>query len=389
MTLRFTRLTRPAIRKLQAGERITEHGITAEGLKDGDVRYSINIMVDGERVHRVIGRDSDGTTRSQCEDFIAKTRAEAKEGRLSLPKGRKTPLTFSKAAQLYLEGEREVGAKDLVSKEGHLRLHLVPYFGTMRMDRISKFTVEKFRNDMRGHEHSEGQVNRVLGTYRHMGNRLAERGKIPAPLLMIKLKEPDNCRDRVLSHEEESDLLEAALNDSNPYSWLFVKLGLSTGLRHSEILSARFDGFDAQRRRLRVRVKGGRIRGQPLSSEMTQILERERDMAEDPEGWIFPSPRSTSGHIKDMKTAFRRCALRAGLDPSEVIPHTMRHTAVTNLAATGADIPTIQAFSGHLSLKMVMRYAHARDRRVDEAVDKMERAKTKVEQIASSKTRNS
>ncbi len=85
---RFTRLSRPAIRKLQAGERITEHGITAEGLKDGDVRYSINIMVDGERIHRVVGRDSDGTTRTQAEDFIAKTRAEAKEGRLSLPKGR-------------------------------------------------------------------------------------------------------------------------------------------------------------------------------------------------------------------------------------------------------------------------------------------------------------
>jgi hypothetical protein len=45
--------------------------------------------------------------------------------------------------------------------------------------------------------------------------------------------------------------------------------------------------------------------------------------------------------------------------------------------------------SGHFSLKMVMRYAHARDRRVDEAVDKMEKAKTKVEQIVPSKTQNS
>ena len=99
MAVRFTRLTRPAIRKLKAGERITEHGITAEGLPDGGVRYSINIMVDGQRIHRVIGRDSDGTTRSQCEGFIAKTRTEAKEGRLNLPKGRKTHLTFAKATK--------------------------------------------------------------------------------------------------------------------------------------------------------------------------------------------------------------------------------------------------------------------------------------------------
>ena len=101
MAIKFTRLTRPEIRKLQAGERITEHGITAEGLKDGDTRYSVNIMVDGERIHRVIGRGSDGTTRTQAEDFIAKARAEAREGRLNLPKGRKLHLTFAVAADSY------------------------------------------------------------------------------------------------------------------------------------------------------------------------------------------------------------------------------------------------------------------------------------------------
>lgn len=222
-----------------------------------------------------------------------------------------------------------------------------------------------------------------------MGNRLFDLGKIPSPLPMIKLQEPHNSRNRVLTYEEESALLKAALRDSNSYSWLFVRIGLATGLRHSEILSARFDGFEANRRRLRVRVKGGRIREQPLSSEVTIILEHEREMAEDPDGWLFPNPRSASGHIENMKTAFRRCVVRAGLNPTEVTPHTMRHTAITNLAATGADIPTIQTFSGHLSLKTVMRYAHARDRRVDEALDRMENAKTKVEQIASLKTQNS
>ncbi len=224
------------------------------------------------------------------------------------PKGRKTPLTFSKAAKLYLEGEKDVGAKDMVSKEGHLRLHLVPYFGSMRVERISKFTVEKFRNDMLRRDYKLGNVNRVLSTYRHMGYRLADQGKITSPLPMIKLKEPDNRRNRVLTHDEERLLLEAALQDINAYSWLFVKIGLSTGLRHSEILAGRFDGLDAGRRRLRVRVKGDRVREQPLSSELVAILQRESEMAEEPDGWIFPSPKSTSGHIVDMKTTFKRCS---------------------------------------------------------------------------------
>ncbi len=389
MPRQFQKLTRTAIRRLKPGEKIAEAGITAERLPDGDVKYSVNIMVDGQRVHRVIGRESDNTTRTQAEEFITKTRSDAREGRLSLPKGRKTALTFSKAAKLYLDSEREVGAKDLVSKDGHLRLHLTPYFGSMRVDHISKFTVEKFRNDMLRRGHKLGNVNRVLGTFRHMGNRLAETEKTRAPFPMVKLKEPDNRRNRVLTHEEEGTLLEAALNDSNVYSWLFVKVGLSTSLRHSEILSARFDGFDPRRRRLSVRVKGGRIREQPLSSDLTKILEREREMTADPDGWMFPNARAASGHIVDMKTAFKRCVIRAGLNPKEVIPHTMRHTAISNLAATGADIPTIQEFSGHMSLKMVMRYAHARDRRVDQAVDAMENEKTKVEQIAPPKTQDS
>ena len=294
MALRFVKLSRPAIRQLKPSEKITEHGITAERLADGDIKFSVNIMADGQRVHRVVGRESDGVTRNQAESLIEKIRTEAREDRLQLPKGRKTPLTFASAAKLYLDAEREVDAKDLISKEGHLRLHLTPYFGAMRINRISKFTVEKFRKDMLRRGHKIGNINRVLSTYRHMGNRLADLGKIPVPLPMIKLTEPDNRRNRVLTHEEEKALLDAALVDSNSYSWLFVKVGLSTGLRHSEILSARFDGLDVRRRRLRVLVKGGHIREQPLSSELTTLLERERKMADDPDGWLFPNPAPRS-----------------------------------------------------------------------------------------------
>ena len=75
MALRFANLDRPSIRRLKPGERITEHGITAESLRDGDLRFSVNVMVDGKRIHRVVGKAGDGVTRTQCEDFIEKVRA--------------------------------------------------------------------------------------------------------------------------------------------------------------------------------------------------------------------------------------------------------------------------------------------------------------------------
>ncbi|MGH8615706.1 MAG: hypothetical protein ACREYF_27745 [Gammaproteobacteria bacterium] len=63
MTIRFSRLTRLACRNLAPGDKISEHGITFERLATGDGRYTVNVMVDGVRVHRVIGKETDGVTR--------------------------------------------------------------------------------------------------------------------------------------------------------------------------------------------------------------------------------------------------------------------------------------------------------------------------------------
>jgi hypothetical protein len=63
VSLRFSKLNRPAIRKLNAGKKLCEHGTMFERLLTGDGRYSVNAMVDGQRIHRVIGRESAGVTR--------------------------------------------------------------------------------------------------------------------------------------------------------------------------------------------------------------------------------------------------------------------------------------------------------------------------------------
>jgi hypothetical protein len=90
----FSKLTRPAMRKLAPGEKLNEHGITFVRQANGDGVFTVNVMVDGQRIHRVIGRESDGTTRTQAEEFIEKIRQDAKNDRLALPKGRKVALSF-------------------------------------------------------------------------------------------------------------------------------------------------------------------------------------------------------------------------------------------------------------------------------------------------------
>ncbi|MDP7561043.1 MAG: tyrosine-type recombinase/integrase, partial [Planctomycetota bacterium] len=324
MTLRFSRLDRKAIRSLKSGEKITEHGITAERLRDGDIRYSVNVMVDGQRIHRVIGRESDDTTRTQAEEFISKVRADAKGQRLNLPKGRKVALTFKTASELYLSRLEESEGKNLEEKRRHFKLYLVPSFGKMPLDKISTFTLEKYRKACKAQGLKSGTINRHLATYRHMANKLLEWDKVASPMAMVKLERESGRREHVLSTEEKESLLVATLNDSNTRIWLFIMVGLNTSLRHREILSSRFENFDASRRRLRVKVKGGEWREQPLTRTITKILQHEREMADDPDGWIFPNSASRSGHVESMKAPFRRVVISSGQDPKKVTPHTMR-----------------------------------------------------------------
>ena len=76
--------------------------------------------------------------------------------------------------------------------------------------------------------------------------------------------------------------------------------------------------------------------------------------------------------VSESSDAFMRKAASESLDPNKLTPHTMRHTAATEFSATKADVGAVQAFTGHKSVQMVMRYIHARDDRVDEAMDLME-----------------
>jgi site-specific recombinase XerD len=88
--------------------------------------------------------------------------------------------------------------------------------------------------------------------------------------------------------------------------------------------------------------------------------------------WIFPSLTSQSGHTVDIRESFKRVVIAAGLDPNIIVPHTLRHTAITHLVQAGIDLPTVKRISGHKTLVMVERYAHQNGAHIQTAMDKLE-----------------
>lgn len=372
MAIRFSKLTRPSIRSLMAGDSITEHGITFHRDTSGDGVYSVNIMVDRRRIHRVIGRESEGVTRQQAEDFIAQARTDARHQRLELPEGRKTPLGFEEAALRYVQRLRDTDGKNIAIKERQLRQHLVPFFVTKPLSAIESFDIERYKKARRSAGAANATVNRELATLSHLLNQAVEWKWIKSKSVRIARFKEDNQRIVYLTDEQCAALLEAAGSDHNENIHAFVMVGLHTGMRHAEILAIRREDVDVGKRVIWVPQAKAGSREQPITRELAEYLSRRMDMLPPGCEWVFPSPGSATGHVHTIRKAFRRSAERAGLDPDQITPHTLRHTAVTHLVQSGVDLPTVQRISGHKTLSMVARYAHQSGSHIEAAMDRLE-----------------
>lgn len=390
MAKAFSLLTRLAMRKLRPGKKINEHGITFERLPNNDGVFTVNVMVDGQRIHRVVGRESDGTTRTQAEEFIAKVRQDAREERLALPKGRKIALSFTEAAMKYLERLEEEGGKDIEAKRRRLNQHLVPHFGDTPLSKISGFDVERYKKQrlqevaLPGGEKqkpkdrtklkttSKGTINRELAVLSHLFNKGVEWGWITTRSAKIRRFQEDRGRVVYLTIEQIKLLIESAKHDRNQQIYPFIVIGLETAMRKMEILSIRREHIDLKRLTILVPKAKAGMREQPITKHLGEFLEAYIGVLPKGTPWLFPSISAKEGHTIDIRKSFCRVVVAAGLDPREVVRHTLRHTAITHLVQAGVDLPTVKRISGHKTLLMVERYAHQNGEHIQAAMDKLE-----------------
>jgi integrase len=144
-------------------------------------------------------------------------------------------------------------------------------------------------------------------------------------------------------------------------------------MRRSEILSIRLEDIDLGRCIIYIpRAKAG-AREQPITQYLARFLKGCIDAAEPEQVWLFPSPKSCTGHTVNIEKAWRRVVTVAELDPHQIVRHTLRHTAITHLVQAGVDLPTVKRISGHRTLQMVERYSHQNGGHIQAAMDKLDR----------------
>jgi integrase len=390
MAKAFKSLTREAMRKLKPGDSINENGIIFKRLSKNDGVFKVNVMIDGQRIHRLIGKESDGTTRTQAEEYIEKVRRDARDERLALPKGRKITLSFSEAGEKYLHTLKEEGGKDMDTKRYRLNQHLIPSFGHIPLSKISSSDVERYKQQrlqevaLPGGEKqkpkdetklkttAKGTINRELAVLSHLFNKAIEWGWITVRPAKICRFHEGQGRITYLTVDQIQRLIESARADQNQQIYPFIIIGLETSMRKMEILSIRPEHIDLNRRVIFIPKAKAGMREQPITQHLAEFLRGYLDVFPKGTPWLFPSVAAKEGHTNNILKPFRRVVAAAGLDPKQVVRHTLRHTAITHLVQAGVDLPTVKRISGHKTLTMVERYAHQNGEHIQAAMEKLQ-----------------
>lgn len=152
-----------------------------------------------------------------------------------------------------------------------------------------------------------------------------------------------------------------------------LELIYGTGLRVSELVGLTVQAASADPRFLTIKGKGGRERLVPMSPRLGSIIANYLKMLRR-EGraqsqWLFPS-HGEQGHLTRQHFALelKGLAAAAGLDPSALSPHSLRHAFASHLLAGGADLRALQQMLGHADISTTQIYTHVQADRLKAVV---------------------
>jgi len=265
--------------------------------------------------------------------------------------------------------------KPSVQKErrGIATQHLIPAFGTMRVDQVGPREIERFKANVLTRARSKDDARPV--TVKRLKNILAvlskslrwaeTTGVIERAPRIIMPKIPPSKFD-FLDESEAERLRVAVRSDSQRYAMIVV--ALDAGLRKGEILGLEWGDLDFVARTLVVRrsvwrelrdeshvgaPKSGRDRKIPMTNRLVAALRGHRHLRGERIFCNADGSELTPGQLEvTLRTATRRAGLRA------IGWHVLRHTFGSTLAQRGASPKAIQELMGHSDIVTTMRYMH-------------------------------
>lgn len=207
---------------------------------------------------------------------------------------------------------------------------------------------------------------RLLSTLRAFYARAVRQGqRQDDPTALLDAPKQPRSLPKALG-EREVEALLAAPDIATPLGLrdrAMLELMYAAGLRVSELVELPATAVNLRQGALRVSGKGGKERLVPLGEEAQHWLQRylaesrpvlagKRALAA-----LFLAPDGASPSRQDFWRWVKRYATAAGIDPTRISPHGLRHSFATHLLNHGADLRALQMLLGHASLSTTQIYA--------------------------------
>jgi integrase/recombinase XerD len=147
-----------------------------------------------------------------------------------------------------------------------------------------------------------------------------------------------------------------------------IELLYASGLRVSELCELPMTANLGNR--LLIHGKGAKERIVPVHESAQHALQKWIESRGDNESkYVFPS-NSASGHITrdGFFKILKKCAVLAGINPSRVTPHVLRHSFASHLLAHGANLRAIQTMLGHEDISTTQIYTHVLPEKLHQVV---------------------
>jgi integrase len=321
------------------------------------------------------GEANKTAARNKCNKLL-------REGKL-IPRG--GYMTFAEYAQgwwewetcMYLKKRRKRRTITQAYADNNKKMmfnRLIPYFGNIRMNKITPEEIENWLDVMIGEGYQNTYTNTVFGTLKTMMREAAARKVILSdPTAGIERLVNDRRDIKIITQEEFKALFVKDWKrvwNHDRISCTANKLAALTGMRSSEVLGLKgeyvFDDhiyvckqYDEYGYRDTKTKNKHHI---PLAGGMIKDLEELKAVNGD--GFLF----SLNGGIepicrRTMYDDLHRALKEIGLTDDDITGrhlhlHAWRHFCNTELQKAGVSIPKIQSVTGHKSDLMTEWYTH-------------------------------
>jgi len=285
------------------------------------------------------------------------------EGSLSL-KEKAARMRLSEAIeQVY--GERWKYNKDGRKSQRNAE-RILEFIGDLPISKIDEDEVWLLIKKLEATGIGSATVNRYLAALKTVLRHHKQ------PCDHIKLKKEKNGRIRVLTKDEELQLVEilresAKCGKRSYYLELadLVEVLVDTGMRLSEALRLEYKDVDFSSNLISIWInKGDKPRSIPMTSRVRNILQERQ-----PDKSTKPFDISIDEAERAWKWVRGKMKLQ---DDKEFVLHALRHTCASRLVNGGVDLYVVKEWLGHSSIQITERYAHLNPLKLVYAVEVLE-----------------